>query len=217
MEMLTNSKARNQTARHPVIFFFPWERALIFHVWSHFFLSTESAHSRENTRFPFPRSGAGRCFIRHAAAIGLTRCEGCASAYQPRLLKHPHGTWLKGLGLWNGTGLKKKKKENRKPATNPPLNNGPRDPDVCMRNHSEEEDKADVFVLNMEDAICFLRVRVRCPQQKHTHQSLKCFPVWPAHRINSGCFLRACPHMTMSCWWLWFCWGGRIQIHQALH
>lgn len=47
MEMLTNSKACNQTARLPVKFF-PQEYALIFYVWSHFFLSTKGSQLKGN-------------------------------------------------------------------------------------------------------------------------------------------------------------------------
>lgn len=53
------------------------------------------------------------------------------------------------------------KKENQKRSVNhffsQPLNNGSRNPDFCTRNHSDEEDIDDIFVLNTEDAICFLR------------------------------------------------------------
>lgn len=47
MEMLTNSKACNQTARFPVIYFFQ-EYALIFYVGYHFFLSTKGSRLKGN-------------------------------------------------------------------------------------------------------------------------------------------------------------------------
>lgn len=84
------------------------------------------------------------------------------------------------------------KKENQKRSVNhffsQPLNNGSHNPDFCTRNHSDEEDIDDIFCFKYgrRDLFPKERVRVRCPQQKHTHRSLMCFPTWPAHRVNSG-------------------------------
>lgn len=60
MEMLTNSKACNQTARHPAIFF-PPKYALVFYVWSHFFLSTKSSQLKGDQLSCFPDSCSGWC------------------------------------------------------------------------------------------------------------------------------------------------------------
>jgi hypothetical protein len=58
MEMLTNSKACNQTARYPVIIFLQ-EYALIFYVWSRFFLPTKGLQQKGNYFHVFPAAVKG--------------------------------------------------------------------------------------------------------------------------------------------------------------
>lgn len=58
MEMLTNSKACNQTARYPVIIFLQ-DYAFIFYVWSHFFLSTKGLQQKSKDFHVFPAAVKG--------------------------------------------------------------------------------------------------------------------------------------------------------------
>lgn len=62
-------------------------------------------------------------------------------------------------------------------------------PDFCLQNfQGEKRDIGDIFFFKYRRCHLFVkkRVRVRCPKQKHAHQSLVCFSTQLSLHVNSG-------------------------------
>lgn len=130
------------------------------------------------------------------------------------------------IGQMKLNRIKRKPKTIHKPCFPTPeslsLNRGPQNhhPWLVHVEVSRREKKRDIWcdiLLKYRRYHWFAkkRVRVRCPKQKHAHQSLVCFSTWLSHHVHSG-FLRASSYMKMACWELCFYWG-QMQANQTLH